>query len=207
MVRAPFGLFLALCAAEVSAQQSSATALDAIIKRNTELHARAQQAVQAEDERGRKELCPDAKSTMEINTCYAGELSTAEANEVKLVRAIGGMLRAGTEPSGTPPMRLSFDQAEATWHTYREQACHAAGNMKAARYALPLSWAARSQSPATTWTNSGQSTPTWERTESGKHNHFIVAASRGARRVCILQRTRSLSAPHSCRGKPRTGTE
>ena len=124
----PLVLFgIALSGLPVRAQQPSASALDAMIKRNTELHARAQQAVQTEDERGRKELCPGAKSTMDINACYTGELMTAEANEVKLVRAIGGMLRAGTESPGTPPMRLNFDKAEAAWHTYRDQACNAAG--------------------------------------------------------------------------------
>jgi uncharacterized protein YecT (DUF1311 family) len=122
-------LFLAslVFTATLIAQEPTTAQLNAEIKRNDELHTRAQQTVAAEQARAKLPLCPNAKSTLDINYCYAQELTTTDANEVKLVRALGGLLRVGTEAPGVPPMRLNFDKAEATWHLYREQACSADG--------------------------------------------------------------------------------
>lgn len=115
--------------AQPATQANSNDALTARIQRDHELHARALEIVQAEDARAKQPLCPNAMNTREINECSSAELEITNANYLKLVRALGGLLRSGDSgDDGTPPKPISFDHAESAWDTYRELACNAAGD-------------------------------------------------------------------------------
>jgi uncharacterized protein YecT (DUF1311 family) len=113
--------------APAGAQDNSASALAAEIKRDKELHDRALGVVQAEQARAKLPLCPKAQSTLDINECYSAEVTMTDANYTKLVRALGALLRSG-DGSNAAPARVPFDDAETAWHSYREMACKAAGD-------------------------------------------------------------------------------
>jgi uncharacterized protein YecT (DUF1311 family) len=129
---------LTVAAVPLKGQSSPADALTATVQRNHELHARALQAVQAERERAKQPLCPKAMNTIEINTCYAAELEITDGNYVKLARALGALLRPGDEAKDGASTRIPFDDAETTWHTYRDQACVAAGDQYAGGTIRPM---------------------------------------------------------------------
>jgi uncharacterized protein YecT (DUF1311 family) len=95
------------------------------------LHNRAYTALRAEQERSKQPLCPKALSTIDMNQCAVQEFDSTEGNyqaEIKALSALIGGLRdlSRGSDSATP-----LDDAESTWHTYREQACNAfAGPVK-----------------------------------------------------------------------------
>jgi uncharacterized protein YecT (DUF1311 family) len=100
------------------------------VQRDHELHARAQAAVEAERARARQPLCPKAQTTLDINTCDSAELNLTDQNEIRLVRALGALLRSNDQPAAAPA-RIPFDDAESAWQTYRDLACKAAGDQYA----------------------------------------------------------------------------
>jgi uncharacterized protein YecT (DUF1311 family) len=114
---------LAFCFTLVQAQSS-----DAGLQKLDDLHARALAAVEAERAHSKRDLCPKAMTTFDINQCFAAEVAISNANYLKLVRAIGAMLRIGDDrTSAAAPERLPFDDAESAWQLYKDKACKAAG--------------------------------------------------------------------------------
>ena len=107
--------------------KGSAAAQVSALDRGKGLHDQALGIVQAERARAKQPLCPKAMTTLDINECYSAELDTTNSNYIKLVRALGVLLRSGEETSTAAPTRIPFDNAEDAWHRYRESACHAAG--------------------------------------------------------------------------------
>jgi uncharacterized protein YecT (DUF1311 family) len=115
--------------AQQGSQPNQKEALATQIKQGAELHARAQSIVQSEDARAKKQLCPKAMTTLDINACYNAELGATDSNYLKLVRALGLLLRSGGEAgAGAAPKPIPFDDAEAAWSSYRDLACKAAGD-------------------------------------------------------------------------------
>ena len=112
------------------AQAKPPTATVDPVQRDHELHARAQAAVEAERARARQPLCPKAQTTLDINTCDSAELNLTDQNELRLVRALGALLRSNDQPAAAPA-RIPFDDAESGWQTYRDLACKAAGDQYA----------------------------------------------------------------------------
>ena len=99
------------------------------------LHTRALETMQAERARAKQTLCAKAANTMAIDACYSRELVTTDGNYVKLVRALGAMIRAG---ENSAPTRLPFDDAESAWSAYRDQACEADGSFFAGGTIRPM---------------------------------------------------------------------
>ncbi len=65
--------------------------------------------------------CPNAVSTLGINTCLSHAVDATDRNYRAYVRAIGGLLRlhqpgAGSAPP-EPPRGRELDAAEAAWAT------------------------------------------------------------------------------------------
>ena len=120
---------LALAPFRMKAQHTTApaaTSSGTSIQQDAALHARALAAVDAEHARARQPLCPNAMTTVDINACRFQELSFTDSNYLRLARAVGALLRSeDEEPAKSTP--IPFDGAEAAWHTYRDQACNAAG--------------------------------------------------------------------------------
>jgi uncharacterized protein YecT (DUF1311 family) len=123
---------LMICLSTVAAPQAevhkgpTTTPLNPI-DRDKGLHDRALGMVQAERARAKQPLCPKAMTTLDVNKCYSAEVAKTDANYTKLVRTLGILLRSGEETGNAAPARIPFDDAEDTWHRYRESACHAAG--------------------------------------------------------------------------------
>ena len=68
-------------------------------------------------------------TTLAINECYSAELGITDANYLRLVRALGALLRSGEDDKNmTSPTGIPFDIAEAAWHNYRDLECKAAGD-------------------------------------------------------------------------------
>ena len=95
---------------------------------NDAIHARALATLQAEQSRAKQPLCPNANSTLDINTCDDKEVHLTEANYTKFTRAVSALLRAGNDPKSKASAPIPFDTAEAAWHAYRTKACTAAGS-------------------------------------------------------------------------------
>ena len=91
-----------------------------------QLRARAFAAVQAERTREKQALCPKSTNTLAINECSQRELGISDGNYGRLVRALGALLRSGSEAKGAPS-RIPFDEAETAWSRYRDLACGADG--------------------------------------------------------------------------------
>ena len=114
--------------ATVTADSSPATSTPSDhtpIQQLRELHDRAYAALRAEQERSKQPLCPKALSTVDMNQCSVQEFNSTERNyqvEIVALSALVGGPRGLTRSSvaATP-----LDDAEATWHNYREQACNA----------------------------------------------------------------------------------
>jgi len=120
---------LAGCLSSSVGQTKSVDSLTAEIQRGQDLHGRALHIVETEQARAKQPLCPKAATTYDANNCYATELGITDGNYLKLVRALGALLRSGGEADAkTAPARIPFDDAETTWHTYRDQACNAVGD-------------------------------------------------------------------------------
>jgi hypothetical protein len=97
-----------------------------------ESHLRAQSAVQAEQDRAKKPLCPKAMNTRDINECYSVEFGTTDDNYQKLVRALSALLHPGDDAVITPaPTATPFDDTETIWQTYRKIGCEAARDVYA----------------------------------------------------------------------------
>ena len=115
--------------AQVGARTSSAVTLSAEVQRDQELHTRSLRIVQSEQARAKQPLCPKATTTLAINECYSAELGITDANYLRLVRALGALLRSGEDDKNmTSPTAIPFDIAEAAWHNYRDLECKAAGD-------------------------------------------------------------------------------
>jgi hypothetical protein len=74
-------------------------------------------------------LCETGPDPVVAN-CWAREGKTTDTGYTDYVRAIGALLRlpASVKPTPLPdgaPKPLKFDDAEATWRTYRQQVCDA----------------------------------------------------------------------------------
>ena len=111
--------------APVTADSSQASLPSDPIRRLDEFHKRAYEALHAEQERAKQPLCPKALNTLAINQCISQEFGMTDRNyttEITALSALPGVLR--DLPRGSFAT-TSFDEAEATWHTYREQACNA----------------------------------------------------------------------------------
>ena len=94
------------------------------------LHAQALGVVQEEDARAKQPFCEKALTTLDINQCYFAELGKINASYLKLARLLGALLRAGYEPGEKPEVkRISFDDAESAWASYRDKECNAAGSV------------------------------------------------------------------------------
>ncbi len=108
-----------------AAQQSSADIATAQAKQLQELHDRAAAIVREEEARAGEPLCSTAANHLAEGICQQKEAAATEANETKLVRTLGLFYRVHLQYAGTPakPGPLSFDQAEASWHLFRDQVC------------------------------------------------------------------------------------
>jgi uncharacterized protein YecT (DUF1311 family) len=111
--------------APVTADPSQATSPSDPMRQLKGFHNRAYEALHAEQERAKQPLCPKSVTTLDINQCTAQEFSATDRNykaEVMALSALlGGLRDLPRESVATTP----FDEAEATWLTYREQACNA----------------------------------------------------------------------------------
>jgi Lysozyme inhibitor LprI len=111
--------------APVTADPSRASLPSDSIGRLHEFHKRAYEALHAEQERAKEPLCPKALNTVAIIQCISQEFGITDRNyttEITALSALLGVLR--DQPRGSVAT-TSFDEAEATWHIYREQACNA----------------------------------------------------------------------------------
>ena len=108
-----------------AAQQTSADMATAQAKQLQELHDRAAAIVRDEDARAGQPLCPTAANHLAEGICQQKETAATDANETNLVRTLGLFYRVHLRYGGTParPGPLSFDQAEASWHLFRDQVC------------------------------------------------------------------------------------
>ena len=94
------------------------------------LHAQAQGVVQEEDARAKQPFCEKAVTTFEINQCYFVELAKTNASYLKLARLLGALFRSGYKSGEKPEVkRISFDDAESAWASYRDKECNAAGSV------------------------------------------------------------------------------
>ena len=118
------------CAAP--AQQPSAVIATEQAKQLGELHDRAAAIVRDEDARAAHPLC-DMANNYTQSVCESKETALTDANETKLVRTLGAFYRLHLRYAGTPPKPgpLSFDQAEASWHLFRDQVCQSVADQYA----------------------------------------------------------------------------
>ena len=96
--------------------------------RQAELAAKIKGVLALEDDRARQDRCQHtgSGSTVEFENCISNEFKRTDRDYMTLVLTLGAYLRL-QEP-GTPPVkpgRLSFDDAETGWQTYRAQICEA----------------------------------------------------------------------------------
>jgi len=81
--------------------------------------------------RSKTDLCAAAAAkngNAGLGACLVKEEKTTEENYTAYIRAIGGLLRLSApddrgESVQVQPGRLSFDNAEDAWRSYREQSC------------------------------------------------------------------------------------
>ncbi len=108
-----------------SAQQPSAVIATEQAKQLGELHNRAAAIVRDEDARAQQPLCATEADNYTQGICQSKERALTDANETKLVRTLGAFYRLRLRYESAPPKPgpLSFDQAEASWHLFREQVC------------------------------------------------------------------------------------
>jgi uncharacterized protein YecT (DUF1311 family) len=110
---------------------SQAAPLDnPVEQKRTSLQQRGAEALSRERARSKAHLCEDGPDPVVAN-CWVREGKTTDADYTAYVRAIGALLRLPAAsvrspplPDG-PPRPLKLDAAEATWLTYRQQACDA----------------------------------------------------------------------------------
>ena len=111
--------------AAVNADPSQATSPPDLIRRLHEFHKRAYEALYAEQERTRQPLCTKSLTTLDINKCTAQEFAATDRNYTAEIMALSALLGGLTGLPRSSFATTPFDAAEATWHTYREQACNA----------------------------------------------------------------------------------
>ena len=78
-----------------------------------------------EDARSQHPLCATTTNHLVEGICQQKETAATDANETKLVRTLGAFYCLHLRYGGTPPQPgpLPFDQAEASWHLFRDQVC------------------------------------------------------------------------------------
>lgn len=115
------------------AQQPSAILATEQAKQLQELHDHAAAIVRDEDARAGHPLCATAANNYTQGVCESKETAVTDANETKLVRTLGAFYRLHLRYAGTPPPSgpLSFDQAEASWHLFRDQVCQSVADQYA----------------------------------------------------------------------------
>jgi uncharacterized protein YecT (DUF1311 family) len=109
----------------VNADPSQATSPSDPIQQLHEFHNRAYKALHAEQERAKQPLCPKAFTTLDINECTAQEFAATDRNYTAEIMALSALLGGLRDLPRSSLATTPFDEAEATWHTYREQACNA----------------------------------------------------------------------------------
>jgi lysozyme inhibitor LprI len=95
------------------------------VQQLSEFHNRAYAALHAEQERAKQPLCQKALTTVDVNQCTSQEFDTTERNYTTEITALGELVGGQRDLAGGSVRATPFDEAEATWHTYREQACNA----------------------------------------------------------------------------------
>ena len=87
--------------------------------------ARANQAYAAESARQKAGICTKADNNASLNGCLTNEMAKTKANYLQFERALGALLRIPQDGSKavSAPKRLSFDDAETAWASYRDKIC------------------------------------------------------------------------------------
>jgi uncharacterized protein YecT (DUF1311 family) len=111
--------------APVTPDPSQATSPSDPIRRLHEFHNRAYEALHAEQERAKQPLCPKALTTLDINQCTAQEFAATDRNYTAEIMALSALLGGLRDLPRGSFATTPFDEAEATWHTYRQRACNA----------------------------------------------------------------------------------
>jgi uncharacterized protein YecT (DUF1311 family) len=109
----------------VTADPSQETSPSDRIRRLSEFHNRAYEALHAERERAKQPLCPKALTTLDINQCTAQEFGATDRNYTVEIMALSALLGGLRDLPRGSVATIPFDEAEATWHAYRKQACTA----------------------------------------------------------------------------------
>ena len=96
--------------------------------KQTELQTKIKGVLALEEDRARQDRCQHtgSGSTVEFENCISNEFKRTDGDYTTLVLTLGTYLRL-REP-GSPPLkpgRISFDDAETGWQTYREKICDA----------------------------------------------------------------------------------
>jgi uncharacterized protein YecT (DUF1311 family) len=124
---------LACLSLSLFAQTPRRSAEDPIRVKTAALQKQRAEALSRERARSKADLCAHGRDGSEpaVGNCWLREGKTTDADYTAYVRAIGALLRLPPQsnrptplPTG-PPQHLEFDTAEATWLSYRKQACDA----------------------------------------------------------------------------------
>ena len=116
-----------LCCAAALAQSAEEKVFEA---KQAELVTKIKDVLQREDDRARQDTCGKAGDNVSFQNCVSREFAQTDRNYTTLVLNLGAVLRL-PDPgamAGTPPVkpgRISFDDAETGWQTYRKQVCDA----------------------------------------------------------------------------------
>lgn len=126
-------LTLPLLALSLAGQIQSQAGDDPVPIKTLALQKQRAEVLRRERARSKADLCAHALdgSDLAVGNCWLREGRTTDADYTAYVRAIGALLRLPPRsnrptplPAG-PPRQLEFDTAEATWLSYRKQACDA----------------------------------------------------------------------------------
>jgi uncharacterized protein YecT (DUF1311 family) len=115
------------------AQTQGKPADDPVQAKITALKKQRTEALSRERARRNADLCARAGDGSEpaVGNCWLREGKTTDADYTAYVRSIGALLRMSLQSNrptplpGGPLQHLEFDTVEATWLTYRKQACTA----------------------------------------------------------------------------------
>ncbi len=96
--------------------------------KQAELQTKIKGVLVLEDDRARQDRCQHtgSGSTVEFENCISNEFKRTDRDYTTLVLTVGTYLRL--RAPGSPPVkagRISFDDAETGWQTYRAQICDA----------------------------------------------------------------------------------
>ena len=96
--------------------------------KQAELATKIKGVMALEDDRARVDRCQHtvSGSNEEFQNCISNEFKRTDGDYTTLVLTLGAYLRL-REPGSPPvkPGRISFDEAETGWQTYRAQICDA----------------------------------------------------------------------------------